>query len=795
MVPAAPMTDLLADLNDAQREAVLHGRGALLVLAGAGSGKTRVIVHRVARLVRDEGVTPWRILAVTFTNKAAGEMRERLAALLGPEANDLWVQTFHAFGARFLRREAARAGLSPSFPIYDDGDQLRLVKGILAELGADEGETLTPREALSRIDGWKGRALRPEDVEPGAHDLEGRLAREVYLRYEAALARAGAVDFGDLLMRPVRLLEADDGLRRRWAERFEHVLVDEFQDTNPVQYRLLKLLAGSRGNVCVVGDDDQAIYRWRGADVENILGFDRDFPGARVVKLERNYRSTRTVLDAAHAVISRASRRREKRLWTEAEAGEPLALLVGQDEHDEAERIARAVVAERARGTAGDEIAVLYRTNAQSRPLEAALRAARVPYVIVRGTSFYERAEVKDAAAYLRLALEPRSDLDLERIVNRPPRGIGEKTVERLRAHARDRGVSLYDALAELDAIEGLKPAARRALGALREVLAALARDVPALDAGIAVQEVLSRTGLLARLEAERTDEATEKAENLVELVAAAREFDEAALGAPPPRDPEEPSPAPLARFLEQIALLGEADQETPEGRVALMTLHAAKGLEFTAVFLTGLEDGTFPREPWGDVSPHEAAEAYDEERRICYVGMTRAKRRLTLTLARRRMRFGEGGASFRPMEPSRFLVDLPPELFGAAVAREVRAREARAAPQARPPLVRRHPGALPGEPHIELDPSTAGAPAEPYAPGPPRRGPGARRGGEPSVDYAFDQRPEASALGRGTRVLHPSLGEGIVLGCDGAGGDAKVTVRFDVGEKRVLARFLSPAE
>jgi DNA helicase-2/ATP-dependent DNA helicase PcrA len=349
MFPAAPMTDLLADLNDAQREAVLHGRGALLVLAGAGSGKTRVIVHRVARLVRDEGVTPWRILAVTFTTKAAGEMRERLAALLGPEANDLWVQTFHAFGARFLRREAARAGLSPSFPIYDDGDQLRLVKGILAELGADEGETLTPREALSRIDGWKGRALRPEDVEPGAHDLEGRLAREVYLRYEAALARAGAVDFGDLLMRPVRLLEADDGLRRRWAERFEHVLVDEFQDTNPVQYRLLKLLAGSRGNVCVVGDDDQAIYRWRGADVENILGFDRDFPGARVVKLERNYRSTRTVLDAAHAVISRASRRREKRLWTEAEAGEPLALLVGQDEHDEAERIARAVVAERAR--------------------------------------------------------------------------------------------------------------------------------------------------------------------------------------------------------------------------------------------------------------------------------------------------------------------------------------------------------------------------------------------------------------------------------------------------------------
>ena len=777
------MTDLLADLNDAQREAVLHGDGPLLVLAGAGSGKTRVIVHRIARLVSEEGLVPWRILAVTFTNKAAGEMRERLAALLGPSAGELWVQTFHAFGARFLRREAARAGLSQSFPIYDDDDQLRLVKGILAELGADDGETLTPRQALSRIDQWKGLALRPSETRPGEYDVEGQLAREVYVRYEAALARAGAVDFGDLLLRPVRLLEQDEALHARWSARFEHLLVDEFQDTNPVQYRLLRLLAGTRGNICVVGDDDQAIYRWRGANVENILGFDADFPGARVVKLERNYRSTRNVLDAAYAVISHAARRREKRLWTEEGPGDPLALVVGQDEHDEAERIGRVVAHERARGTPGDEIAVLYRTNAQSRPIEAALRAARIPYVIVRGTSFYERAEVKDAAAYLRLSLEPRSDLDLDRIVNKPPRGIGEKTVDRLHAHARARGVSLYDALAEVDAVEGLKPAARRALAALREVLAGLARDVPALDAGVAVQEVLSRTGLLARLEAERTDEATERAENLVELVAAAREFDEAFAGVPPPRDPEEPVPPPLARFLEQIALLGDADQETPEGRVALMTLHAAKGLEFTAVVLSGLEEGTFPRAPWGDPSPREEAEAYDEERRLCYVGMTRAKRRLTLSLARRRMGYGEGGPSWRAMEPSRFLSDLPPELFGAAVAREVRARDA--APRA--PLIRRHPGALPEEPHIELDPSAA-APLRESPAGAAR----AAARGEPVVEYEFDQRPEAGRpYARGDAVVHPSLGAGIVLGCDGAGGDAKVTVRFDAGEKRVLARFL----
>ena len=787
------MSDLLADLNDAQREAVLHGRGPLLVLAGAGSGKTRVIVHRIARLVREEGVVPWRILAVTFTNKAAGEMRERLSALLGLDANELWVQTFHAFGARFLRREAARAGLSPSFPIYDDADQLRLVKGILAELGADDGETLTARQALSRIDQWKGLALRPGEVTLGDYDVEGQLARAVYERYEAALARAGAADFGDLLMRPVRLLEEDDGLRRRWSERFEHVLVDEFQDTNPVQYRLLKLLGGSRGNVCVVGDDDQAIYRWRGANVENILGFDQDFPGTRVVKLEQNYRSTRNVLDAAHAVIARATRRREKRLWTEAEAGEPLALVVGQDEHDEADRITALVQAERARGTPGDEIAILYRTNAQSRPLEAALRATRVPYVIVRGTSFYERAEVKDAAAYLRLALEPRSDLDLERVVNTPPRGIGDRTVERLRAHARARGVSLYDALAEVDAIEGLKPAARRALAALRDTLAGLARDVPSLDAGVAVQEALSRTRLLAHLEGAHTEEAAERAENLLELVAAAREFDEAIAGVPPPRDPEEPVPPPLARFLEQIALLGEADAATPEGRVALMTLHAAKGLEFVAVFLTGMEEGTFPREPWGDPSAGEVAAAYDEERRLCYVGMTRAKKRLTLSLARRRMGFSEGGPSFRSMEPSRFLTDLPPELFGEAVAREVRAREQRSAPrappQARPPVVRRHPGALPGEPHIELE-------GEAAPPVPRLAGAAARRagGGEPVVDYDFDQRPEAAARGlaRGDRVLHASLGEGVVLSCEGAGGEAKATVRFEgAGEKRVLARFL----
>jgi DNA helicase-2/ATP-dependent DNA helicase PcrA len=779
-----PMDPLLDPLNDAQRQAVLHGDGPLLVLAGAGSGKTRVIVHRIARLVRDERVLPWHVLAVTFTNKAAGEMRERLEQLLGDAARELWVSTFHAFGARFLRREAASAGLDASFPIYDTDDQLRLVKQAMAALRMGDGEPLTPREALSRIDRWKNHGVAPAAAEAAPYDVEGQAARAVYARYEEGLRRAGAVDFGDLLLRPQQVLDADARLRERWAGRFRYVLVDEFQDTNPAQYRLVKLLAGPRRNVCVVGDDDQAIYRWRGADVSNILGFDQDFPGTSVVKLEENYRSTSFILEAAHAVISQATRRREKKLFTRREGGQPLAMMVGADEHEEAERIASGIQACRRAGAPWEEIAVLYRTNAQSRPLEAALRGARVPYVVVRGTSFYDRAEVKDAAAYLRLALAPRSDLDLLRVVNRPARGIGEKSVERLQAFAAERGLALFDALAGVEEMGDLAPKARKALAAFRDLVQELHRRVASLDAGIAVQEVLEKSQMIERLRAEGTDEAVERAENLMELLAAAREFDEARAGTPPPGDADEPATPPLARFLEQIALLGEADADTPEGRVALMTLHAAKGLEFEAVFLAGMEDGVLPHDPpWArNESPGERAARFDEERRLCYVGMTRAKSLLTLTLARRRMRFGEMGPTWRDSEPSRFLRDVPPDAFGGEVARRVRERSAPPAP--RPPVVRRLPGALEGEPHIVLDEgdgfSAAGAPRRP-----PSR--------PASFDDDLDQRPEAAlGLQVGARVCHPSLGEGIVRACEGPGPDAKVTVAFfGAGEKRVIARFL----
>ena len=757
MVPADPILD---PLNDAQREAVLHGDGPVLVLAGAGSGKTRVIVHRIAHLIRERGIAPWHVLAVTFTNKAAGEMRERLLELLGVEASDAWVQTFHAFGARFLRREAVRAGLPPAFAIYDDDDQKRLVKRILSDMGITEDGRFGPREVLSRIDRWKNLGHAPSSVRFEEHDVQTERSVEVWRRYERALARAGAVDFGDLLLRPAQLLESDPELLARWSTRFRHVLVDEFQDTNPAQYRLLRLLCGERKNVCVVGDDDQAICRWRGADVGNILACDKDFPATRVVKLEQNYRSTGNVLAAAHAVISRASRRRAKKLWTTREPGAPLALLVAQDEHEEAQRIAAAVETERHRGTRGDEIAVLYRVNAQSRPVEAALRAARVPYVIVRGTSFYERAEVRDAAAWLRLALNPSSDIDLLRVVNRPARGIGERTLERLQAFASVQGLTLFDAVGRRDEIVELKTAARRSLGEFHEVVAGLHRDAPALEAGEAVQEAVTRSGLLERLRAEGTDEATDKVENLLELVAAAREFDEARGAERPPHDPDEPVAPPLARFLEQIALIGEADAPTPEGRVALMTLHAAKGLEFDAVFLCGMEEGMLPYErPWRReaAADGERSAELDEERRLCYVGMTRARSRLVLSLARRRMAFGEAGPSWREREPSRFLGDLPPELFGLPAH-----PPPRAVPVA--PVVRRHPGALPGEPVIEYD-----------------------------VDYSYDQRgDDAKPFRPGDPVTHPSLGEGMVRACDGTGPDAKVTVIFPgIGEKRVIAKFL----
>ncbi len=748
------MDELLDDLNPPQREAVLHGEGPLLVLAGAGSGKTRVITRRVAHLVRVHDVAPWRILAVTFTNKAAREMRQRLEKLLGEKAGDLVVSTFHSAAAMILRREADAAGLTSSFVIYDEADQVQLVRRAIKEAGIEPG-SVTPREMLWRIDGHKNHGRLPEQVQVAPDDWRGQLSLKVYRKYQKLLRASNAVDFGDLILLLVDVLRKNEAIRRKYQNRFEHVLVDEFQDTNPVQYELLKLIAPPpSSNVCVVGDDDQSIYRWRGAEVENILGFPSEYRGAKVVKLEQNYRSDQVILEAANAVIGRNRRRMQKRLWSARARGEPLSLLINRDERAEALDVASRIHALRREGICDyDQVAVFYRTNAQSRVLEEAMRLERVPYTVVSGRSFYERAEIKDAAAYLRLMVNPKSDADLLRIINTPSRGIGDTTVERLETHAAAEGYSVFEALEIPQRIESLNAAAVKRLTAFRALLERLAEAAKAApDAASAVQAMLEQTGMVAAYEAEGSVEATSRAENLRELLSAAQQFDLEWASRQASEQALAPDVGPLQAFLEQISLVGEADGDVESGRVALMTLHAAKGLEFDAVFITGMEEGVFPHSRALDEasSPEEMA----EERRLCYVGITRARRRLFLSLAQSRALFGE--LRFNP--PSRFLSEVPRELFGF----EEELPQGRAALPPQPPRVRRR---------VDDD--------------------------GPVIDRSYDQRTDFSDSGdvRGMRVRHSQFGVGVVVQVDGSGPNAKLTVRFDsVGPKRVVARFLQPA-
>ena len=652
------MADPLLDpLNPEQRAAVTHPRGPLLVLAGAGSGKTRVIVHRIAYLIEALGNVPWSIFAVTFTNKAAGEMRERLEKILGPSARDVWVSTFHSAGASILRREAQALGLSRNFTIYDDSDQMSLAKRLLRDSGR-ESETAAARDLLSTVDRMKNGM-----VEPG--DLTDEL-RTLVDRYGVALRAANAVDFGDLLSLPVQLFDRHPEVLERYRQRFSHVLVDEFQDTNRMQYRLLEQLCPPPGNLSVVGDDDQSIYRWRGAEVENILGFEEDYPTASVVRLTQNYRSDGNILKAAAAIIQKNPHRHPKELWTARPAGERLTILLAQDERDEARRVVEALRRLRSGGIPYGEMAVFFRINAQSRLLEEGLRVGQVPYVIVRGRSFFERAEIKDAIAYLRLMVNPRSDVDLLRVVNSPPRGIGDTTVERLTSHALSRGISVYDALGpdELTRVADLNPTARGRLSRFRGLLDELAAAAVSGSAGEAMQEVLKQSGMLERYRLQGDEEGEDRVENLYELVRAAREADErAALSSG-----REGADSALLSFLEQVSLIADADGEGGGDRVSVMTLHAAKGLEFTAVAIVGMEEGVFPHsravgtESRGLDGPGD--EEMAEERRLCYVGFTRARRRLILSAAYSRALFGQ--LRFNP--PSRFLTDVPPELLDQPV-------------------------------------------------------------------------------------------------------------------------------
>ena len=743
--------DLLSSLNTEQRAAVEHVDGALLILAGAGSGKTRVIAHRVAWLVVEEHARPDEVLAVTFTNKAAEEMRTRVEGLLDRDCRGMWISTFHALCARLLRREAQHLGLSRSFTIYDSADQQAVVKQLIRDYQLDEA-TCQPRMVLSRISHAKNRMEGPEAFTSTWNPRDKEIGR-LYAGYLKALADASALDFDDLLLKSVELFDRVPAVRERYARRFKFAMIDEYQDTNRPQYLLVKQLVSVYGNLCVVGDPDQSIYKWRGADVRNILDFEHDFPDARTVKLERNYRSTQVILDAASAVVSRNRGRKDKVLWTDQAGGAPIVTYRGADELDEADFIVRTVrrsFADDARSTA----AVLYRTNAQSRAVEDALRLAGIPYAVLGGTGFYERKEIKDALAYLKLVLNPHDDVALRRVINVPPRGIGKgvmEALERVDPGAADVGAPpLLAGLAAVEAANSLwariDAAVTRGLlsgrqvtplqafrSMLLEVTAAAARQPVSTVLGL----LLDRSGYLRELREERSEEADGRIENLMELVSAAREYEAA--------DPD----AGLPGFVDRLALLSDVDK--PEGsraaKVLLMTLHSAKGLEFPLVVIAGLEEGLFPH---SRASEDEAE--LEEERRLCYVGITRARRELFLTSAARRRVFGE----YQSTEPSRFLDEIPPQLLQHE---ESRAESARAAARG------------------------WGYAANPYR----HQAPARRR------EHAAEDEDQSGrgGLRAGGRVRHPMFGVGTVVSVEELDDDVKVIVKFgSVGQKTLRAKY-----
>jgi DNA helicase II / ATP-dependent DNA helicase PcrA len=756
----------LNTLNPEQREAVLQIAGPLLILAGAGSGKTRVITSRAAYLVGDGHAQPAEVLAVTFTNKAAEEMRARVEALLGADCSRMWLSTFHALCARLLRREGPAIGLSREFVIYDSSDQLTVVKQALKELHIDDS-FVQPRAALSRISQAKNRMETPEAMATAAWNPANEQFAKVYGLYTKALAGSNALDFDDLLLKTVDLFQQSERVRTKYAGQFRFVMVDEYQDTNRPQYLLIRSLADVHRNLCVVGDPDQSIYKWRGADLRNILDFERDFPEARIVKLERNYRSTQIILDAASSVIRQNQNRKDKHLWTDRKGGDRIVYFRGTDELEEADyitRTARAALADDVEAT----VAVLYRTNAQSRAIEDALMREGVTYKVVGGVRFYERREIKDALAYMRLVINPHDDVSLRRVINTPARGIGKgvmEAVEQVAPHA-DADLPLLSA--------GLQPAisanslwarivrgledrafparAAASLAVFRDLIVSLTRMAREEPASIAIGKMLDQSGYVKDLREERSEDAEGRIENLAELVSAAREYES-----------REPEPS-LGGFVDRLSLLSDVDEEqgSRDARVWLMTLHSAKGLEFPAVVMAGLEEGLFPHSRSSD----DEAEL-EEERRLCYVGMTRARSRLVLTGAARRRIFGE----YQSCEPSRFIDEIPAELLD------------RITPSYSPTAYQGH------FPHYEFR-------TNPY-------GRGGRRGGrvrEETATYAYEDEDQSAgllALRAGMRVRHPQFGVGSVISVEPLDHDTKLVVRFNaVGVKTLHAKYarLEPA-
>jgi DNA helicase-2/ATP-dependent DNA helicase PcrA len=643
----------MAELNAAQRAAVEHGEGPLLILAGAGSGKTRVVTHRIALLVRQRGVAPERILAVSFTNKAAEEMGERMVPLVGREpAKKLWLSTFHSFGLRFVREEKKALRLPSRFVVFDQGDSSGLVKDILREMRlAGAARKLDPAAILARVSSWKNALLPPHAVPESDFEYDD-VARELYPEYEARLRAMCALDFDDLVVRPVQLLAKKPELRERWSERFDHLLVDEFQDTSKVQLELVKLLKNKRGNVCVVGDDDQSIYGWRGADVGNILDFERHFPGARIVKLEDNYRSRAPVLAVANAAIAQStSRRHEKTLRAARGGGDKVRVVVCDDPIDEAKLVAREVGELARAGTALGSVAVLYRSNLQARVIEEELRSAQLAYRVFGGMQFFDRREVKDVAAYLRVLINPNDEVSLRRIINQPPRGIGPKTVEELQAHAERSGSSFAKALAEVATISGLSEQSRRSVEVFHELLQRYRAQLTS-SSGLAklARALCDDAGIRRHLQdaAEGGEGGAIRWRNVEHFLGWLERFE---------REGER-SRASLQAFLERVTLNGSSNQENePQDAVTLSTLHGVKGLEFDTVFLIGCVEGQLPHSRTTDPKVTEVnGTDVEEERRLFYVGVTRARERLYLTRSRKRTLRGQT----IELTPSRFLEGLP---------------------------------------------------------------------------------------------------------------------------------------
>jgi DNA helicase-2/ATP-dependent DNA helicase PcrA len=750
-----------AELNEPQAEAVAHVNGPLLVFAGAGSGKTRVITYRIANLVACARVPPYRILAVTFTNKAAGEMRHRTGTLLGADlAKDLWVGTFHATCAKLLRSHGHAIGLPRSFLIYDPTDQKAVVNRVLKELDLDE-KRYPPRQMLEWIMKHKQEGRGPDDVSVDSYIDEQGL--KIYRAYQKQLQDAGAADFEDLILLVSRLLEKDPGGEgEKIRRRFEYVLVDEFQDTNATQYKLLRELTKKHRNLCVVGDDDQSIYRWRGADVRNIRGFKKDFPEAQVVKLEQNYRSTSNIVRAALGVISPSIQREPKELWTENDDGAPVDIVACRDERAEAALVVKTVQAARSEGIDLRQIAVFYRIHAQSRVLEEAMRSVNIPYQIVGGMKFYERAEIKDALSYLRVIVNSKSDVDVLRIINTPARGIGATTVDKLTSFAVFRSAAVFDALEAVGEIGDLANAAKKKLGAFRDLILDLRAEAERLSPSELLDLVLDKSGYRAALNQDDSAEAEGRMENLEELKGSLMDFETEMVAAG--------ETATIDGFLERVTLQAGTDDVEDSGKVTLMTVHGAKGLEFELVLLTGMEEEMFPYrglDPGGQ-------EELEEERRLAYVAVTRARQKLICTHVSTRQIFG----TTRFGMPSRFLSDIP---------REVTSRRTTALVAERAPRFTERPS-----PWQEQQPRSG-----------PWRHPQQARSEPPSsgryVDREFFQDDPGDGgsdvpIRRGSRVVHARFGEGEVRRIESSPEPSVVAFFPGWGEKKILARFLKLA-